>query len=184
MTSRSLMTLLHISDLHIGDLRPDSWDNVLDAEALDWWKATRIYGYLGHTSRALRQLAALYDDLSSTERVHVVITGDLTTTGSAAQYFTARTYLEDALRDPRTNTSLGLAIKRRGGTYSIVPGNHDHWPGRRCTLAAWPFCMLGRRLLPSRRLSQIGQSIRFALTFVPDVNFSSPESIPTKMSSL
>jgi hypothetical protein len=142
MANNLLLTLLHISDLHIGDIDPTSGDNVLNAAALAWWQAHRAFdGYLGHTSRALSQLQDLYLDLVERKPFHVVVTGDLTTTGSAAQYSTVIAYLERHLFDPSTKTSIGLRLGKTG--YTAIPGNHDHWPGAPCTLVRPFTCMLG-----------------------------------------
>lgn len=140
---RALATLLHISDLHIGDIDPTSGDATLDAHVANLWRTVPIFqGYLGHTHRALAQLADLWKDVLETEsNPHVIVTGDITATGAEAQYATATAYLERRLYDPQTGVPIGLDLA--GRAYPMIPGNHDHWPGKRCAALQLAVCMLG-----------------------------------------
>jgi len=133
-----LATLFHISDLHIGDIEPGTGNNPLRDEDIEWWK--RFYpfdGYLGHTRVALEQVRDLYEDIvarDGEDLVHVVVTGDLSTSGSAQHFDNAWDYLIGAGADP------GLALPRPP---VVIAGNHDHWPGRPCTWWRALTCMLG-----------------------------------------
>ena len=138
MTQTPLMTLLHVSDLHFGELDPDSGDHPLDAQTLAYWKLNRGFdGYLGHTWRALCALSDLYfelqDGLGHEERLHVVVSGDLTTTGRGSQIATALQFLTGTLKHGGS-TKIGFGLSLDDCT--IVPGNHDHWPGRRFMMGA------------------------------------------------
>ena len=55
---QTLLTMLHISDLHIGLLDPGRAGQAFDAAVQDWWKRNQLFdGYLGHSGQALHQLA-------------------------------------------------------------------------------------------------------------------------------
>jgi hypothetical protein len=140
MNGTLLATLLQISDLHVGDLDPRA-DNHLNADAVAWWMRFRPFdGYLGHTRIALRWLQALLVELydrDGRDNVHVVVTGDLTTTGSPGQMQNTLDYLFARL----SPTGLGLRLPAQKVT--AIPGNHDHWPGNRCRPLTAFTCMLG-----------------------------------------
>jgi hypothetical protein len=138
----ALATLLHISDLHIGDIDPTSGNNTLDAEVMNLWHTASVFqGYLGHTHRALCHLVDLCKDVFENEQnPHVVVTGDITATGADGQYATALGYLYRSLADPITGLPLGLELAQ---VSPMIPGNHDHWPGVRCAARRLAFCMIG-----------------------------------------
>ena len=139
----ALATLLHVSDLHIGDIDPISGNNTLDSEVINLWRSASIFqGYLGHSHRALCHLVDLWRDVSELERnPYVVVTGDITATGAEGQYTTALEYLLGSLVDPSTGLPLGLQLAH--SSPPMIPGNHDHWPGQRCTARRLALCMLG-----------------------------------------
>lgn len=134
----SLLTILHVSDIHMGNVDPVSGDAEVDAEALAWWQLHPLFdGYLGHTHVALARLVDFYLDLVETEENVVVLqTGDLTTQGAANQFAAAIRFFGATLNP---GLHLGLRLGQMPGS---IPGNHDHWPGVRATLLH-PFCMLG-----------------------------------------
>jgi len=139
----ALLTLLQISDLHIGDLVPGSAETSLDAQSLSWWQAHPLFdGYLGHTEVALSALAAfVHGELLETEKnLRVLVTGDLTASGAATQLDAALRYLTNTLASgPAKRVGLKL-----GSCDAKIPGNHDHWPGRPCTLSNL-LCMRGAK---------------------------------------
>ncbi|MGH9423029.1 MAG: metallophosphoesterase family protein [Thermoanaerobaculia bacterium] len=180
MAERRLATLLHISDLHFGDLDPDG-DSVLDADAEAWWAANELFdGYLGHSGDALVQLTDSFAQLTSREEVTLVVTGDLTAVGKPSQFELARQYLEAKISlDPANPVGLGVpdALTR------TIPGNHDHWPGRR-TIFGPPTQTL-RRLFPDlpvriQRKQLAGTPAELVLVLVnsdADVRLGSPSRI-------
>jgi 3',5'-cyclic AMP phosphodiesterase CpdA len=112
----TLATLLHVSDLHFGDLDPETGDSALHPSLIDRWRRGReYYGWLGHTAAACRDAAILWKRLRDEESARLVVTGDLTAWGARGQFAAARRWLEE---------DLGCADA------VVVPGNHDHWPGR------------------------------------------------------
>lgn len=135
MPETPLLTLLHISDLHLGELAPGSGDHPLDAKTLVYWRLNRQFdGYLGHTWRALCALSGLSYELEETHPtrpLHVVVSGDLTTMGTGSQFATALKFLQGNLKHTG-NVQIGLGLNP--SELTIVPGNHDHWPGRRFML--------------------------------------------------
>lgn len=137
--SRVVRRLLHVSDLHIGDVDPLHNDAQFDAQAFAWWQLSSIFdGYLGHTHVALVRLEDLVDKLRAEGPTDLVVTGDLTTTGAKTQLDTAMLYIRDEV-PVRRGTPVGLSE----ADATVIPGNHDHWPGRVCHATQFFWCMCG-----------------------------------------
>jgi hypothetical protein len=137
--STVIRTLLHVSDLHIGDVNPFNGNARFDAQAFAWWQLSRLFdGYLGHTHVALAKLEDLFEDLLEEGPTDVVVTGDLTTTGAPTQLQTALMYIRNEV-PVRGGTPIGLMAPDA----EIIPGNHDHWPGRVCHATQFFWCMCG-----------------------------------------
>jgi 3',5'-cyclic AMP phosphodiesterase CpdA len=116
------IVLVHLSDLHVGtSLMPPP-----DAYEL-------VAGYNPHDVLLLRMLdLALLDvrkrfHLAPNERLNVVISGDLTQSGTKNDYatVTALLYCHWQWRLPPNKRSLGFGWTRE--QLLTVPGNHDHW---------------------------------------------------------
>jgi 3',5'-cyclic AMP phosphodiesterase CpdA len=122
----TLLTLLHISDLHIGDINRASGS--LDAEHYEWWRQSAIWdGYLGHRHRALQDVVTTYRALRDADPyTHVVMTGDLTAMGARTQLEAGRRFLTERF-EPERGRRVGLGIP--DALDRCIPGNHDHWPG-------------------------------------------------------
>ncbi|MGA2000168.1 MAG: metallophosphoesterase [Terriglobales bacterium] len=118
-----LRTYVHISDLHIGSIDPET----RDARASRLWaKWEHFDGLLGHSYRSLVRLEAFFDRLRNAEDAMLIVSGDLTTVGNPDEFATADAYLGDLLRPPK---GMYLGLKYRKWREHRVPGNHDHWPG-------------------------------------------------------
>jgi hypothetical protein len=123
-----LATLLHISDLHFGDIDPATGDAT---QPRHLGKFKFIDGLLGHNLDSLKRVSRFWANLRRTEQAALVVTGDLTTVGKFSQFETAASYLGGLLDLTGTIQNLlplGLMVpdwQNRG-----IPGNHDHWPGR------------------------------------------------------
>lgn len=127
-----LATLLHISDLHFGDIDSATGDAV-QPKFIGIHRL--IDGLLGHDINSLKRVSRFWLDLRKAGRkgkvpTALVVTGDLTTVGKFDQYVTADTYLSSQLdlrqRIPHL-APLGLSVpdwRKRG-----ICGNHDHYPG-------------------------------------------------------
>ena len=113
---------LHISDLHLGDVDPDT----LNAKAVNFCSYPVIAGLLGHSSRAMRYLERFHRKLRS-EPVHLVVTGDLTAIGGAPQLEMAQQFLASYWEAP----DLIVGMNQPRWNELAVPGNHDHWSGHR-----------------------------------------------------
>jgi hypothetical protein len=132
--------LLHVSDLHVGDLDPND-DAKLDPQPPPWWPTVRWFdGYLGHSGLALRQLTTFFLRLRRRGDVRLLVTGDITAVGSPSEFALARGYLEGRVQ-LRSGAYLGLddagALAHRS-----IPGNHDHWRGVHAT-GLGPLVMFG-----------------------------------------
>jgi hypothetical protein len=122
-----LATLLHISDLHLGDLDPLTGDAIEPPFA---GKSELLDGLLGHSLASLKRVSRFWGNLRRNEQAALVVTGDLTTVGNPAQYEIAHHFLAELIDLSAIIPHLlplGMSVtdwKERG-----IPGNHDHWPG-------------------------------------------------------
>jgi 3',5'-cyclic AMP phosphodiesterase CpdA len=126
---KRLITIVHVSDLHFGDLDPTSGNSNLSARAPLWWRYLKWFdGYLGHHAIALIHFWDIFiNHLKKKRDVILVVTGDLTANGAASQFDLARRYLEGTLYISKQNP-VGLN-QHDVWSKRTVPGNHDHWPG-------------------------------------------------------
>jgi 3',5'-cyclic AMP phosphodiesterase CpdA len=123
-----IITFLHISDLHICDVDPATNDGTYDALAPRLWANSSWFdGLLGHSFAALKRLEQFLNNMRRDEQARLIVTGDLTCTGSNAQFVRAREYLTARTALPGGGGSVGL---QEAGWYSRgISGNHDQWPG-------------------------------------------------------
>ncbi|WP_337177082.1 metallophosphoesterase [Paludisphaera sp.] len=120
-----LATLIHISDLHFGDMDPSRNDGTYDADAPRYWKHAKIFqGLLGHTVQAMKDLDRLVKHLVDEEGAYLITTGDLTCVGKATQFAMAGMFLGGEVHFP-SGDAFGLRCRDWKGR--CVGGNHDHW---------------------------------------------------------
>ena len=118
-----LLTMVHISDLHLGRIGKGGFD----ARAPRLWAKWKYFdGLLGHSYLSLVRLEQFFSQMREEENALLVITGDLTTVGNSDEYDTARKYLGSVLKPPKGNY---LGLKYGQWKDLCIPGNHDHWPG-------------------------------------------------------
>lgn len=140
-TMSVLATFVHVSDLHLGDMDPQSSNARCNATPPPWWPQLRLFdGYLGHSGNALRHLHDYFHDLRRQENAQLIVTGDLTCVGSPTQFALATDYLSSTTTLP-SGAPIGLRDTHVMAERSI-PGNHDHWPGVTATTKA-PFVWWG-----------------------------------------
>jgi len=161
-----LVTFVHISDLHIGD--PDSTGNAtLDAHTEAWLKRwPQFDGYLGHTGEALRHLDSFFDSLRNAEDADLIVTGDLTTVGKPSEFALVASYLTGLTH---IGSALPLGLNVPDAFERTIPGNHDHWPGRRPRFALDP-AMLGS----SACSAQVFTAVRPG----PSLSVYTPKAVP------
>src|SRR5262245_26623094 len=128
-TINRLLTIVHISDLHIGFIDPSTGDASVSRSAarllaqVSWFD-----GVLGHHSFGLQALDKIYSDLvDDGEDPLLIVSGDITRCGHKGEFAIADKFLRSRidLNPPRGNY-VGLQASR----LITVPGNHDHWPGK------------------------------------------------------
>jgi 3',5'-cyclic AMP phosphodiesterase CpdA len=125
-----LLTILHASDLHIGEIDPVTGDAKYSPvftkliANFSWFD-----GVLGHHARGLEHLAAFYTKLQKEgEEPLMLVSGDLTRVGADAEFDTAVDYLRSQVDlHPPAGNYVGLHWK--DWKDRTIPGNHDHWPG-------------------------------------------------------
>jgi 3',5'-cyclic AMP phosphodiesterase CpdA len=126
-----LLTILHISDLHIGEIDPANGDALVSAAAQTVFaNQPWLDGLLGHHAFGLKELDAFHSQLAAAgEQPLLVVTGDLTRCGNSQEISNAADFLGGFLDlQPPSGNLVGLETadwKRRS-----IPGNHDHWSGR------------------------------------------------------
>lgn len=137
---KRLLTILQISDLHIGAIDPTTGDARTSAAAAQLFaNFTWFDGVLGHNNRALDDLHAFYRKLvNDGEDPLVVVTGDITRVGDGVEFDTANDFLSSQIDlSPPNGRYVGLQFSKWLDT--AIPGNHDHWPG-------WPIVRGGPHL--------------------------------------
>jgi len=118
--------------LHIGNIDPTSSSK--DALTPAFWANCRhLDGMLGHSYRSLVHLEAVFAQLKQTEDALLIVTGDLTAFGSEIQFETAAEYLGSTLKPPK---GRHIGLREKTWRNLAIPGNHDHWPGKRVILGA------------------------------------------------
>jgi Calcineurin-like phosphoesterase len=126
-----LLTILHVSDLHIGEVDPASGDALVSPLAARLFSnLTWFDGVLGHHSRGLDDLHRFLIDMRKRDDHPVlVVSGDLTRVGGAIEFDNAADYLSVGLdKSPPLGNYVGLGFQ--SWRASSIPGNHDHWPGK------------------------------------------------------
>lgn len=155
---RPLATLLHISDLHIGILDPNTGDATISHAAQFGLDNFPIFdGLLGHHAAGLRALAEFVEELRARdERFQILVTGDLSRNGDAHELALARRFFENEIDLlPPNGDYVGL---HAAGKVIAIPGNHDHWAGLPVPLGATPsnYYHYFVRSLPSTRSFPLG----------------------------
>lgn len=124
-----LLTILQISDLHIGSIDPVTGDaQVNNLTRQLFANFTCFDGVLGHHARALEDLADFYhNEMPHQDKAFLlVVSGDLTRVGDGVEFDAANDYLGATLVLPCGNVGLDQGAWR----YHAITGNHDYWVGR------------------------------------------------------
>ena len=114
-----LCTFVQISDLHFG--------SALAGKRVDPWArhVPLLKGFVGHDPATLVHVQRKLHSLRQSEpNVRLIVTGDLTAYGAAAQFAEAAAYLGGRGALPRF-----VGLDERGWQTWSIPGNHDQWPG-------------------------------------------------------
>lgn len=131
MGNEVLATLVHVSDLHIGEIDATTGDALVPQWAtfvIKQIQHTPFDGLLGHHLRAVEELDHFLANVPRTDVFNVVVTGDRTRTGKVQEFAVADTYLNTSVTFvPAVRKKLGLRLNRAG---VVLPGNHDQWGGK------------------------------------------------------
>lgn len=147
---RHLLTILQISDLHIGAIDPTTGDALTSAAAVQLFaNFTWFDGVLGHNGRALQDLKVFHKKLvENGEDPLVIVTGDVTRVGDGVEFDTANDFLSSQIDlNPPQGNYVGLHCSKWLDT--AIPGNHDHWPGKPVVFGG-PHSTFARYFPPSK----------------------------------
>jgi predicted phosphodiesterase len=123
-----LLTILQISDLHIGHIDPVTGDAQVNAATQQLFANCGWFdGVLGHHARGLEDLDDFFwHQLPNHKRTFLlVVSGDLTRVGDGQEFHNANAFLGAQLVLPGKQVGL----RRKNWRARAIPGNHDHWPG-------------------------------------------------------
>ena len=120
MNSNDTFTLAHLSDPHLAYPHTGRFSDFLNKRFFGYlkWRLKRKSEHHSHI------LAEMIQDIQNAQPDHIVVTGDLTHLGLAAEYARAKRLLE----------ALGAA-----SDVTIIPGNHDAYVdgALACRLVEW-----------------------------------------------
>lgn len=122
------VTLMHISDLHFGEIDPSTGDATVSPVVRRLLANTTLFdGVAGHHARGLQHLEQFWRILRTREpNAEIVVSGDITSCGGSQELGNADAFLSGTLNMP-----FGpLGLRFPGWVRRRIPGNHDHWPGR------------------------------------------------------
>jgi len=130
-TDTLLATFIHISDLHIGDIDPQT-GNALASPLAAWavQNFSQLDGLLGHQGRSLQDLTRFWNNLARPAEglFELLVTGDYSRSGGTTEFDTAVRYL-GAQVNLSTNAQPRLTGLALPSLPAGIPGNHDHWGG-------------------------------------------------------
>jgi hypothetical protein len=136
-----LFTIVQVSDLHFGDIDPNTGNSDLRGRVLPWWRhLSWLDGFMGHSANALVHLDDAFSILKDNENPLLVVTGDISASGAGTQFDLAKRYLEDRIiAGPRGKVGLGVLgtmpprmsenPQQKEAPHYTIPGNHDYWAG-------------------------------------------------------
>ena len=140
------LAFIQISDLHFGDKIGNN-------------EFGSISGFRSHDYQLCRGLAEATEDVRSQldlkdERLGILISGDVTATGSDQEFLVAHSFImcRWRLRLTPPNEWAGLDTGERD--LVSIPGNHDHWNGRKIMSGAYNSRIIGKHFhrTPSRKI--------------------------------
>jgi len=124
-----MLTLVQVSDLHIGELDPATGNAQLSPAMVPIFANFTIFdGVLGHHALALEELDHVYWNELAAEKPYVIMTGDLTQIGRPTDFQTGAGFLASKIQLRSPNGAI-VGLSRPNWVGFGIPGNHDHWPG-------------------------------------------------------
>ena len=124
-----LLTVLHISDLHFGEILEGENADQLSARVPPFLaKFPHLEGLLGHHYKGVAALHDFYStlwELQDSQKPVVIVTGDVTAYGAPNQFSIANGFL--GAETPQSLFPIGLGVP--DWQFSSISGNHDYWSG-------------------------------------------------------
>lgn len=149
MASRDLLTLIHVSDLHIGPIDPGGSGNSEAHPVIGQMLTLMPFldGLIGHHGESLRNLESFVHGLPRQRGVprRLLVSGDFTRSGGPHELALADDYLHAKLNIGTSVAPVltGLQAPRAAppavpATVLDIPGNHDHWGGTNSPVSGAP----------------------------------------------
>lgn len=122
--------IVHISDLHFSDRMTNN--------QFGWFE-----GYRPHDVQLCKGLTNVVEhikylwDLQEGESPRLIVTGDLTSSGRESEFAVAHSFIMSRWRLQLAGPEKWAGQHVSEGDLATVPGNHDHWFGRRVPPSAY-----------------------------------------------
>lgn len=149
MASRELLTLIQVSDLHIGPIDPGGSGDSAAHPAIGRILTLMPFldGLIGHHGESLRNLESFIRGLPRQRGVprRLLVSGDFTRSGGLHELALADDYLHASVNIGTSAAPVltGLQAPRPAppgvpATVLDIPGNHDHWGGANSPVSGRP----------------------------------------------
>ena len=114
------IVVVQLSDLHFGCRR---------RFGVRWLDGRRPHDRLlcERVQNVLERDVRIDCEMTSDDRLHVLVTGDLTSGGADNEFKLVHEYLHEQNVDPVDGDSYGLGIPKQDIFFASIAGNHDHW---------------------------------------------------------
>jgi hypothetical protein len=125
-----LKTFIHVSDLHIGEIDPQSGDALVSPGTNSFIQQFKyLDGILGHHGQALKDLQAFCEEFTRRgEAFELLVSGDFTRCGSVKEIATVKRFLAGSIDlSPPNGLLVGLQLGLMPA--ASITGNHDQWGG-------------------------------------------------------
>ena len=131
-------TFVHISDLHIGEFDQIGNAKTGKLEARLISSFPQLDGLVGHHAKALVELTTFMEDIKPAKGIFkLLVTGDLSRCGSVAELDLAKQFIFGSLDLHHPHEDM-VGLNMPTDDVLIIPGNHDHWSGRRFPVGGSP----------------------------------------------
>ncbi|MEX8519438.1 MAG: metallophosphoesterase [Leptothrix sp. (in: b-proteobacteria)] len=166
MATQDLLTLIHVSDLHIGPIDPGGSGDSAAHPAIGKMLMLMPFldGLIGHHGESLRNLESFIRGLPRQRGVprRLLVSGDFTRSGGLHELALADDYLHSTVNIGTSAAPVltGLQVPRPSppavpAMVLDIPGNHDHWGGTNGPISGAPSVYMGAKFANSGPLRTV-----------------------------